>query len=139
MRFLKIAVLALAINASAVADEYFYATAYTGFKSQVSSIVNVTTLGPVFGWYNTYNWYYLMHEGNQYWTGQPAPSDAMPGNPGANISGIASNWNLWYANWTNTGDGYATIDIDTDHPPGAYAVGTMNATGAVIWVILQES
>jgi hypothetical protein len=109
-RIAAILALIMALTVCARADEIFVATHNTGTQT-VGSAVDIT--------YDPWG-----------------PPTGFPGDPGASLSGIASNWNLVWANWYS-GNGYATIDIDTNHATGTYNVGTVNATGQTIWVILQ--
>lgn len=135
-KILKLVIIAfsLSLATASYADEIFSATAYTGVHD-VGAQIDVAYAGSQLAWINftTYYW-----EGNQIWTtGNPPQGVATIGDSDAyiNPNSLASNWVLWWANWSS-GNGYAVITVDTDNPPGLYAVGTVNCTGAVIWVLL---
>ncbi len=127
--------MSLTLSVASYADEVFTATAYTGIQ-YVGSQIDVAYAGSHLAWIN-FSAYYI-YDGSQWYSGNPPQGNAVISDTGANLdsSGIASDWVLWYANW-ESGNGYAVLTIDTDNPPGIYAVGTVNCTGGVIWVFLN--
>jgi len=127
-------VISIVVLSTSLADEVFTATANTGVQS-VGAIIDLEYPGSHLSWYNNFTWYEL--NGTIYWTGQPTQNSPAIGDSGASFgsSSIASNWSLVNTNWEQ-GYGYAVMDVDTDHAPGIYAVGNVNCSGAVIWVIL---